>query len=190
MCVRTRVADTKCEVISLHRANRVNFATHRLNAAAGGVVEATVYRSYRFAWIDLTVAFHLCMPIEIGRPSDARNHLSKSHRCGSLDRRTRIASRPIESPARILLCHEIVIKTVTRSIPPSPDSSFLLPIYFPPAASILLFSDLAGICSRKPVNFHGEIDAREKAAVRRQRHKVRDFSALAKDRGRGWYRGI
>ena len=50
-CVRVvggRVAGTKCEVISLHRANRVNLAMHRLNAAAGGVVEAatgTVYRS-------------------------------------------------------------------------------------------------------------------------------------------------
>lgn len=34
-------------------------------------------------------AFHLCMPIEIGRPRDTRNHLSKSHCCGlAFDRPT------------------------------------------------------------------------------------------------------
>lgn len=78
--VRACVSGTKCKVISLRRANRVNFATHRLNAAAGGVVAATAYRSSRFTSIDPTVTFRLCAPIEIGRSSDARNRLSKGHR--------------------------------------------------------------------------------------------------------------
>lgn len=38
-------------------------------------------------------AFHLCMPIEIGRPRDTRNHLSKTHRCGPAFRSARNWSR-------------------------------------------------------------------------------------------------
>ena len=68
---RARFPGTKCEVISLHRANRVNFATHRLNAAAGGVVEATAYRSYRFAPIDLTARVS---PLHADRNWQAARH--------------------------------------------------------------------------------------------------------------------
>lgn len=66
-----RFPGTKCEVISLHRANRVNLATHRLNAAAGGVVEATAYRSYRFAPIDLTARVS---PLHADRNWQAARH--------------------------------------------------------------------------------------------------------------------